>query len=109
MNQDSNIKSQTLKGSPLIEAIKKLDLLTQQHEIALCVFERGAGLTQACGSGACAAFVAAKILGIIEANAKAVHQKGGVLEISWAGPLIPESSVAMRGSVEFVFEGKIYV
>lgn len=70
--------------------------------IRLRVFERGAGLTPACGSGACAALVAAVRRGLVEERATLVLD-GGELEIAWPG----EGPVAMTGPWSLVFEGSI--
>jgi diaminopimelate epimerase len=72
-------------------------------EIHLRVFERGVGETQACGSGACAAVVAGRLLGLLEEQVS-VHLAGGDLEIAWAGESHP---VMMTGPVTRVFEGSI--
>ncbi|MFO7542452.1 MAG: diaminopimelate epimerase [Thiobacillus sp.] len=73
------------------------------HDIRLRVFERGAGETLACGTGACAAAVA----GIRQDWLKSpvsVHTRGGDLVIEWAGIGQP---VTMTGPAETVFEGEI--
>ncbi len=69
-------------------------------EIRLRVFERGSGLTLACGSGACAALVAAVRRGIVERDARLILD-GGVLEISWPG----EGPVEMSGPAAYCFRG----
>jgi diaminopimelate epimerase len=75
--------------------------------IDLVVWERGAGLTEACGTGACAAAVAAVRRGDVEAGAPvAVRLPGGALEITVSPDL---SAVAMRGPAERVFEGEAEV
>jgi diaminopimelate epimerase len=72
-------------------------------EIHLRVFERGVGETQACGSGACAAVVAGRLLGLLEEQVK-VHLVGGDLEIAWVGESHP---VIMTGPATRVFEGSV--
>jgi diaminopimelate epimerase len=68
----------------------------------LVVWERGAGLTEACGTGACAAAVAALHEGRIAGGAPvAVRLPGGTLVIEVA----PDLSVRMTGPAERVFEG----
>ncbi len=74
-----------------------------RSEIRLRVFERGAGETLACGSGACAAVVAGIRLGLLDA-AVTVHTHGGDLHITWAGG---DSSVLMTGPAVTVFKGEI--
>ena len=69
--------------------------------IRLRVFERGAGETLACGSGACAAMAVLQQRGLVDQQI-AVHLPGGTLEISWPGAHAP---IRMRGPTAFVFEG----
>ncbi len=64
------------------------------------VWERGAGETLACGTGASAAGVAA-ILNELAVNRVAVQMRGGDLDIEWEG-----KNVFMTGPAEFVFEGE---
>jgi diaminopimelate epimerase len=77
--------------------------LRSRGEIALRVYERGAGETLACGTGACAAVVAGIRLGWLDALVD-VHTRGGLLTIEWQGPGHP---VLMTGPAETVFEGEI--
>ena len=72
-------------------------------EIRLAVYERGAGPTKACGSGACAAMVAARHAGRVDATVRVI-QPGGVLIIDWKGEGEP---VMMTGPATHVFEGKL--
>jgi diaminopimelate epimerase len=72
-------------------------------QIRLRVFERGAGETLACGTGACAAVVAGIRLGLLDAQVE-VQARGGNLRIEWAGG---DSDVFMTGPAETVFEGEI--
>jgi len=69
----------------------------------LRVWERGAGETLACGTGACAAVAAGIRLGLLDARV-AVETHGGVLTIEWRGGTEP---VLMTGPAETVFEGEI--
>ena len=72
-------------------------------EINLRVFERGAGETLACGTGACAAVVAGIRRGLLDSPVR-VHTHGGDLTISWDG-----AQVTMAGPAATVFEGSIEV
>ncbi|MGH7002458.1 MAG: diaminopimelate epimerase [Alphaproteobacteria bacterium] len=73
-----------------------------RDRIRLRVWERGAGLTLACGSGACAALVAAVRRGL--ANRKATLElDGGALEIEW----LENGHVLMTGPTAIAFHGKI--
>ena len=75
------------------------------HRIRLRVFERGAGETLACGTGACAAVVAGVLRGLLESPVS-VETRGGLLKIDWAGPGTP---VWMTGPAVTVFEGELDV
>jgi len=75
------------------------------HQIKLRVFERGAGETLACGTGACAATVAGIRLGKLQSPVKVV-MRGGELNIIWDGE---NSSVMMTGPAVSVFEGNIEI
>lgn len=66
----------------------------------LRVWERGAGLTPACGSGACAAMVAGRRLGVLGPRAT-LELDGGALELAWDGV----GGVQMTGPATLVYEG----
>jgi diaminopimelate epimerase len=74
-----------------------------RHRIALRVWERGAGETLACGTGACAAVVAGIARGLLDSPV-AVETRGGTLTVSWAGG---DNAVWMKGPASSVFEGEI--
>ncbi|AMP17043.1 diaminopimelate epimerase [Collimonas pratensis] len=76
-----------------------------RHHIKLRVFERGAGETLACGTGACAAVVAGIRRGLLDTPVK-VETHGGELSIAWAGGQQP---VMMTGPAVTVFEGEIEI
>ena len=73
--------------------------------IQLRVYERGAGETMSCGTGACAAVVAGVLRGLLDRVVR-VSTRGGDLGISWAGEGQP---VMMTGPAVTVFEGEITV
>lgn len=73
--------------------------------VALRVYERGAGETLACGTGACAAVVTGIRWGLLDEEVD-VHTHGGMLTIAWAGGDAP---VWMTGPVATVFEGTVEV
>ena len=77
-------------------------VITREH-IALKVWERGTGLTLACGSAACAALVAAARKGLTGRRA-VVSLPGGDLDIEWRES---DGSVLMTGPVEFEFETRL--
>ena len=77
--------------------------IVDRSRIRLRVFERGAGETLACGTGACAAVVAGRLQGLLDDTVTA-ELPGGDLVVSWAGDNEP---VMMTGPATFVFEGTI--
>ncbi|UTY56836.1 diaminopimelate epimerase [Massilia sp. erpn] len=81
-----------------------MQLMSRQH-IKLRVFERGAGETLACGTGACAAVVAGIRRGLLDSPVR-VDARGGRLSIAWAGEGQP---VYLTGPAVTVFEGEITV
>jgi diaminopimelate epimerase len=92
-----------LEVHPLFPAKTNVHFLEviDQHTLEIRVWERGAGPTLACGTGACATLVAAALLGL--SNSKAtVKLPGGPLEISWPDP---QGSVFMTGPAVAVFDG----
>ena len=72
-------------------------------EVRLRVYERGAGETLACGTGACAAVVAGRLRELLDSEVK-VHLPGGTLTIRWPGEGHP---VMMTGPAASVFHGQI--
>ena len=76
-----------------------------RSEIVLRVYERGAGETLACGTGACAAVVAGIRRGLLDSPVR-VHTRGGDLDIAWAGGDAP---VLLSGPAVRVFEGEIEI
>lgn len=85
--------------------VSAVQLLSGNH-IKQIVWERGAGLTLACGSAACAAVVAGVERGLLETNVQ-VDMPGGTLWIDWQKNTSGE--VLMSGAVAHVFEGKITI
>ncbi len=82
-----------------VEFVKVLN----DKEIEVAVWERGAGETLACGTGACASVVAASLSGKIGRRAL-VHLPGGNLDIEWS----EDKHILLRGPASKVFEGKYY-
>jgi diaminopimelate epimerase len=77
--------------------------VVDRHQVRLRVFERGAGETLACGTGACAAAVAGISRGLVDSPVR-VGTRGGELVIRWAGA---DTAVLMTGPARTVFEGRI--
>ena len=77
--------------------------IVERGAIRLRVYERGAGETLACGTGACAAVVAGIVRGLLDSPV-VVTTRGGELKISWDGP---GTSVRMTGPAVTVFTGEI--
>jgi len=77
--------------------------IIDRHNIKLRVYERGVGETQACGSGACAAAVAAIQQDLVESKVN-LQLLGGKLSIEWPGE---DQPILMTGPAETVFHGKI--
>jgi diaminopimelate epimerase len=76
--------------------------LLGEGRLRLRVWERGAGITLACGSGACAAVVAASRRGLIQRNAD-VELEGGTLTIEW----LRDDHVLMTGGIALAFKGEL--
>ncbi len=72
-----------------------------RDRIRVRVWERGSGITLACGTGACAAVVAGRLKGLLD-DSVAVELPGGELLVSWPG----EGGVVLEGPVARVFEGE---
>ncbi|EXI87481.1 MAG: Diaminopimelate epimerase [Candidatus Accumulibacter regalis] len=79
--------------------------VVDRQAIRLRVFERGAGETLACGTGACAAVVAGISRGLLDSPVR-VETRGGMLNIAWNGLGTP---VLMTGPAVTVFKGEIEV
>ncbi|MGB3289928.1 MAG: diaminopimelate epimerase [Burkholderiaceae bacterium] len=73
-----------------------------RHAIKLRVYERGAGETLACGTGACAAVVAGIRRGLLDSPVQ-VHTRGGLLTVAWDDA----QGLRMSGPAETVFSGQI--
>lgn len=79
--------------------------IVSRTQVRLRVYERGAGETLACGTGACAAVVAGIRQGLLDASVQ-VATRGGMLQIDWAGGDAP---VMMTGPATKVFESEIEI
>jgi len=79
--------------------------LCARGELHVRVWERGVGETRACGTGACAAVVAARLRDLVDARVQ-VRLAGGTLQIHWPGEGRP---LTMSGPTQQVFDGSIEV
>ncbi|MFA6015161.1 MAG: diaminopimelate epimerase [Gallionellaceae bacterium] len=79
--------------------------IVDRNHIKLRVYERGAGETLSCGTGACAAVVSGIRRGLLDETVH-VATRGGLLTISWAGG---EAPVLMTGPAISVFDGEIII
>ena len=77
--------------------------IVDRHQIRLRVFERGAGETLACGTGACAAAVLGIRAGLLDSPVR-VETRGGSLTIRWPAA---DNAVLMTGPAISVFEGSL--
>lgn len=78
---------------------------TNENHLNLLVFERGAGLTLSCGSGAMAAAIAAQKSGMTKSKSISVHQRGGDLQVN----LLPDGHCEQIGTADFIFSGDIEI
>jgi diaminopimelate epimerase len=110
---DSVERAPVLTQGPLIERHPRFPQrvnagymeVVDRHRLKLRVYERGAGETLACGTGACAAVVAGITRGYLDSPVS-VQTNGGRLSIAWAGGQWP---VTLTGAAETVFEGAIEI
>lgn len=84
-----------------VEFAKIIDRKT----IRMRVWERGTGITLACGTGSCATAVAAILQGVVDNNID-ILVDGGILQITWNGG---NSHVFMTGPTTKVFEGQFFI
>lgn len=77
--------------------------LLSRDRIKLCVYERGVGITKACGSGACAAVAVGRKNGELDSVVR-VLQEGGELQVSWNEPT---GYIQLQGFGKMVFDGNL--
>jgi len=94
----------TLERDPLFPERANIEIaqVIGRRNIRMRVWERGAGITRACGSGACATLVAAVLRGLTERSAE-VMLDGGPLTIAWR----PDEHVLMTGPVALSYRGTL--
>ncbi|MGB6067070.1 MAG: diaminopimelate epimerase [Desulfomonilaceae bacterium] len=96
-----------IENHPLFPAKTNVEFIRviDRTSIVMRVWERGSGETFSCGTGACAAAVAANLKGLVNSTAT-VELRGGKLDIRWKGIGFP---VVMTGTSVLVFEGVITI
>ena len=82
-----------------VEFIKKIS----SSQIELCVWERGCGITLACGTGACASVAAGILNGILD-NSVVVKLPGGEVKVKWQGE---GNDIFLTGPAKYVFKAEI--
>lgn len=94
-----------LENHPIFPERANISLahVTARDAITLRTWERGAGLTKACGSAACAAAVCAARKGLTGRKVAVTLPGGGTLVIEWT----PANRILMTGPAEFEYEGSI--
>ncbi len=94
-----------MESHPLFPAKTNVEFvqMVARDEMIMRVWERGAGITMACGTGACASLVAA-VLNDVSDRKATIHLLGGDLYIEWKEE---NNHVYMTGPAEYVFAGKI--
>lgn len=92
----------TIETNPLFPERTNVEFVSRRPDgsLRMRVWERGAGVTLACGSGACAAAVAAQMRGLVPDGSVRVHLDGGALDITYRA-----DGVWMTGPVARVFSG----
>ncbi len=92
-----------IENDPLFPERVNVNVVSvEQGALRLRVWERGSGLTQACGTGACATAVAAISRGLARSPVE-IRLPGGALNVAWG----PGSTIAMSGPAAQVFEGEV--
>jgi diaminopimelate epimerase len=79
--------------------------IVDRAQVLLRVWERGAGETLACGTGACAAVAVGRRRGLLDGEVR-VGVRGGELRVNWAGP---GENIWLTGPTEISFEGHVEV
>ena len=92
-----------LEHDPLLPQRANIEFVARNPDgsLRMRVWERSAGITQACGSGACAVVVAATRRGLIDRKAR-IHLDGGALDLEWRD----DGHVIMTGPTAFSFRGE---
>ena len=115
VGEDKNILELAKEYGPIIETSAEFPEKTNvefvkirsYNKIELRVWERGCGITQACGTGACAAVAAGILNGFVEHSVD-VELLGGTVHIDWEGSKEnPQKDIFMTGPAEYVFDAEL--
>jgi diaminopimelate epimerase len=115
IKDDENLLNLANEYGPLIEVSAEFPEKTNvefikiktRREIELCVWERGCGITLACGTGACASTVAGILNGYLE-NSVDVILLGGKVNVCWENSSELEyEDVYLTGPADYVFEAEL--
>lgn len=79
--------------------------VVDHHTIQLTTYERGVGITAACGTGSCAAAICARLQNLVTENFIHVENSGGTLGVSWGNT--NDSPIWLTGAASIVYEGYI--
>ena len=115
VSPEENLMELAKKYGPIIETSAEFPEKTNVEfvrilstdKIELCVWERGCGITLACGTGACAAVTAGVLKGCLK-NSVQVKLPGGTVKIDWAGNKVhPNRDIFLSGQAEYVFTAEM--
>ena len=87
----------------VIDIVEIVNIISENY-VKLRVWERGSGLTMACGTGACATVVSLNLQNLVN-NSVEVELPGGNLDIYWPG----NGDVTMEGPVKTVYKGELLI
>lgn len=99
----SNFESLALSLQPPEGINVELAQVTASQTVKIQIWERGVGVTPACGSGACAVGVLSLKLGLVKKSPVSIEMAGGTLKVDWS----EGSPLLLTGPAEFCFKGII--
>ncbi len=104
---DPSVLGPLIENHPMFPAKTNVNfaIVRSKDEVEVQVWERGVGLTEACGTGACAVTAIGQILGLLSNDVR-VNLPGGTLAIQWAGE---GHNIFMTGPSQFVYRGNIRI
>ncbi len=101
---DPENEGKFLENHPFFPQKSNIEFVSVRPDgsLRMRVWERDVGVTQACGSGACAAFAAAKKIGKITTDQAEIHLDGGSVSVAWQRENAP---IILSGDVHYVYHG----